>query len=95
MDGGYRNYSYSPSPQDDWTLDESMRFRRSFDLKESFLLPCPANKIGDSESTRYEFNEAGVAAIKGQLLRKRGGHFERRSISRSALRRRGMQLRSQ
>ena len=72
VDGGYRNYSYSPSPQDDWTLDESMRFRRSFDLKESFLLPCPANKIGDSESTRYEFNEAGVAAIKGQLLRKRG-----------------------
>ena len=72
IDGGYQNFCYSPSPQDDWTLEESMRYRQSFALKESFLLPCPANRIDNLDSYVYEYNEAGTAAIKSQLLLKRG-----------------------
>ncbi|MBO7699856.1 MAG: hypothetical protein J6S47_02100 [Eubacteriaceae bacterium] len=79
IDGAFRDYCYSPSPQDDWKLDESMRFRQSFALQESFMLPCPANYAGEDEGRTYVFNEAGIAAIKSQLLQKRGvqiGYFD-------------------
>ena len=73
IDGKYRDFCYSPSPHDDWTLDESMRFMRSYELKESFFLPSPAIvKYVENEGNVYELNEAGVAAIKSQLLLKRG-----------------------
>ena len=66
----FREYQYSD--KDDWTLDESQRFSHSFSLRESYVLPSPAHVDTSGEENVYEFNEAGVAAIKEQLYQNRG-----------------------
>ena len=72
--GKIDNFSYDAA--DDWAItddkgniDEKKRFAQSYALKESYLLPSPANK--DEETNKYTYNAAGTAAIKEQLMNKR------------------------
>ena len=67
VDGVYEDISYSD--EDDWYLTESERFQQDYILSESTLLPSPA---GYDDNDRYYFNEAGVAAIKEELMNIRG-----------------------
>ncbi len=67
VDGVYEDFSYSE--EDDWYLTENERFQQDYVLSESTLLPSPA---GIDESGNYYFNEAGVAAIKEELMNIRG-----------------------
>lgn len=74
-DGKWEDYCYSA--EDDWSLPEEMRFKQSYVLKESYMLPSPAKKLdaegnpSSDEDARYEYNPAGTAAIKDQLLSNR------------------------
>ena len=65
--GAWRNYCYSE--EDDWSIPEEYRFRRDYLLKESFLLPSPAQ---EDEDGGYRYDEDAVRQIKLQLLQKRG-----------------------
>ena len=67
FDGKYHNFSYSS--EDDWSIDKDLRFAQNFILKESYMLPSPAHI---SDKKEYTYNPAGTAAIKEQLLKKRG-----------------------
>ena len=64
--GASVNYCYSP--YDDWSMQEKSRFKQSYVLKESYLLPTPA---GMDEEWNYEYVPEGTAAIKEQLQNKR------------------------
>ena len=63
VDGVYQDFSYSD--EDDWYLSENERYQQDFVLSESTLLPSPA---ATDENGKYYFDEAGVAAIKEELL---------------------------
>ena len=67
VNGKYENYGYSAD--DDWSLDEEYRFVQDYSLKESFLLPSP---VGEDDEGEYVYLPEGTAAIKEQLLQKRG-----------------------
>ena len=67
INGAYRNLCYSK--EDDWSMDESYRFAQDYTLKASYLLPCPARRDDRGD---YTYDPAGTAAIKEQLLAKRG-----------------------
>ena len=67
FDGKKENYCYDD--EDDWSLGEKWRFRQSYVLKESYMLPSPATK--DEENYKYTYNPAGTAAIKDQLMQNR------------------------
>ena len=67
IDGAYRSYHYSD--EDDWTIPDEYRFHQDYVLMDAHLLPCPAQQ---PEPEQYVYNEAGTAAIKEQLLEKRG-----------------------
>lgn len=67
IDGAFRNFSYSAD--DDWSLEPYERFIQSFVLSESYMLPSPSER---DEDGGYLYNPAGTAAIKEQLLNKRG-----------------------
>ena len=69
VDGKYEKYCYSDD--DDWALDESLRFSSSFMLRESYKVPSPATIIQESIDNSYEFNPAGISAMKEQLMQKR------------------------
>ena len=56
----------------DWTLDEDKRFLANYQLKDSNMLPWPANY--DDEGN-YTYNEAGTIAIKNELLNGRAVSF--------------------
>lgn len=56
------------SEDDDWDIDDSLRFKQSFELQESYILPSPA---AEDENGRYVYNEAGTQAIKDQINQKR------------------------
>ena len=49
----------------DWTLDESQRFMSFYTLKDGNMLPCPAL---EGENGEYIFNQAGVDAIKSEVV---------------------------
>ncbi|MBR4444439.1 MAG: fibronectin type III domain-containing protein [Solobacterium sp.] len=66
IDGRYQDYSYSGD--DDWSIPEDKRFMQSYVLKESYILPSPAQKDEDGE---YVYNETATKLIKEQLLNKR------------------------
>ena len=69
IDGKLQNFCYSKN--DDWSIPESMRFKQSFTLHESYMLPAPADiEVGDDGNT-YHYNEAATVAIKEQLMQKR------------------------
>ena len=65
-DGHQKKLWYSD--EDDWSVDEGLRFRQSYVLAESFILPSPA---GEDTKGNYKYNEAATAAIKEQLQNKR------------------------
>jgi len=69
-EGGFEQYCYSEN--DDWSIDESLRFSHSFDLGESFVLPSPADVDSSGPDNIYRYDAAGTAAIKEQLAMKRG-----------------------
>ena len=71
VNGKWVDYCYDED--DDWDIDEEYRFLQSYTLKESCILPSPANQIVDEEvldsdeEAEYEYNEAGTEAIKSEL----------------------------
>ena len=69
VDGQRANICYSEN--DYWALDESWRFKQSYVLKESNILPTPAGRKEDNDEA-YVYNPAGTNAIKEQLMENRG-----------------------
>ncbi|MBQ9015590.1 MAG: fibronectin type III domain-containing protein [Firmicutes bacterium] len=67
VNGKVIDYCYDD--EDDWSLPEEWRFRQSYVLKESFMLPSPAEV--NSETGEYTYNPAGTEAIKEMLVNKR------------------------
>ena len=67
IDGAFRGFHYSD--EDDWTIPNEFRFHQDYVLTDSHLLPSPALLPAPEE---YVYNEEGTAAIKRQLLEKRG-----------------------
>ena len=66
IDGRYQNIFYTA--MDDWSLPEELRFKQSYVLKESYMLPSPSGLNVSGEADDYRYNPAGTAAIKEQLL---------------------------
>ena len=69
IDGKYDKYCYSSD--DDWAIDEDLRFSSSFTLAESFKVPSPRTVIEHGMEDEYEFNPAGIVAMKKQLMQNR------------------------
>ena len=69
VDGVRKAVPYCYDDEDDWSLPEEYRFQRGFVLKESYMLPSPAQIDKDTEE--YSYNPAGTAAIKKMLINKR------------------------
>ena len=69
INGEKKAVPYCYDDEDDWSLPEEDRFKKSFTLKESFMLPSPAQI--DEETKEYTYNEAGTQAIKEMLINKR------------------------
>ena len=67
---GWRRFCYSKD--DDWEVPEKYRFYQSYRLKDSYILPSPANY---EDGKGYTYNPLGTAAIKQQLLANRGVSF--------------------
>lgn len=53
----------------DWTLDDSLRMRLSFELENSSILPSPSQCDANNQ---YIYNPASTEAIKSELLNGRG-----------------------
>lgn len=51
------------SENDDWSVDESLRFKQTYELAESSILPSPAGRV----DSKYWYNEVGTAAMKKEL----------------------------
>ncbi|MBQ3281453.1 MAG: hypothetical protein IJH41_03495 [Eubacterium sp.] len=60
---------YCYDDEDDWSIPEEYRFKQSYVLRESYMLPSPAHR--DEETGAYTYNEDGTAAIKDMLMNKR------------------------
>lgn len=67
VDGKLTEYSYDD--EDDWSLPEEYRFLQTFVLKESYMLPSPAQT--DPETGEYTYNPEGTKAIKEMLMNNR------------------------
>ena len=67
LDGSFINYSYAA--EDDWTIPEEYRFKHDFLLKDSIILPSPAQR---NFNNAYSYYEKGTNLIKEQLLDKKG-----------------------
>lgn len=67
VDGTLTEYCYDD--EDDWSLPEEYRFLQTFVLKESYMLPSPAQK--DPETNEYTYNPEGTKAIKEMLMNNR------------------------
>ena len=65
VDGKMKNVAYCFDEDDDWSLPEETRFKKSFVLSESYVLPSPAGK--DEETEEYVYNREGTKAIKEML----------------------------
>ena len=71
--GKWKEYSYSAA--DDWALPEELRYTQSYVLKQSFMLPSPAQFVDTEELDdygepvqKYEYHPEATEAIKDQLL---------------------------
>ena len=64
-------YDYYYSPDDDWSVDESVRFEQAVEMQESFQLPSPAD-YSDPEGYNLEGLASANEAIKQQLYAGRG-----------------------
>ena len=60
---------YCYDDEDDWSLPEEYRKLHNFELKESYILPSPAQV--DQDTGVYKYNSAGTAAIKEMLSNNR------------------------
>ena len=77
INGKWTDFCYSSD--DDWSIPDELRFKQSYVLKASYMLPTPANIITqdengenlDQEDYKYEYVPEGTEAIKKQLLAKR------------------------
>ena len=69
INGKWEDYCYSD--EDDWDMPESLRFKQSYTLEESYILPNPAKNVGDEEEPEYQYDPLGTAAIKEQIMNKR------------------------
>ena len=65
MNDEKRFIAYVDNSTADWTLDESQRFLSFYTLTDGNMLPSPALK---GENGEYIFNQAGVDAIKSELV---------------------------
>lgn len=61
----YRNSEGEDTTAGDWSLDESMRFISAWELKDSSILPSPAERDNDGN---YVYNEIATEMIKQELL---------------------------
>ena len=70
-DGTYEPVYYSAD--DDWSVDENLRFLQEYALEESFILPSPAQFVpdGDMGTYRYVYNQSYADGIKEQLMKGR------------------------
>ena len=66
---GVRRICYSKD--DDWDIPSKYRFYQSYRLKDSYILPSPAQNKNEQEAS-YTYNPRGTEAIKQQLLANRG-----------------------
>lgn len=64
-DGKWIDFCYSD--EDDWSVPGDWRFTQSYVLKESYVLPSPVKWTSD-KVPKYEYDPAGTAAIKEQLM---------------------------
>ncbi len=64
IETSYRQMPVWYSDQDDWSIPEYMRYYQSFRLKDTLVLPCPAQV---DEEGNYEYHQEGVEAIKQQV----------------------------
>ena len=69
INGKLQNFCYSK--KDDWSIPEPLRFKQSYTLHESYMLPTPADTVEDDQGLTYHYNEAATIAIKEQLVQKR------------------------
>lgn len=67
--GEWVDFCYSDD--DDWSIPEELRFTQSYVLKESYMLPSPAEQEGEGEDAKYVYNPDGTAAIKDELMQNR------------------------
>ena len=75
-DGTVSRFCYAED--DDWTIDERLRFMQDYVLKEAYFLPSPANfeesaspeeGNGSEEGAyEYQYDEEATEAIKRQLM---------------------------
>lgn len=64
----YVNSEGTDSLAGDWSLDEGMRFASMYELKDSSILPSPAQW---DENDNYVYNPVATAMIKSELLQGR------------------------
>lgn len=64
----YENNEGTDSMAGDWSVDENLRFASMFDLKDSSILPSPADR---DEQGNYVYNPIATAMIKSELLKGR------------------------
>ena len=64
----YKSSTGTTSREDDWSLDEDMRFAYSYELKDANVLPNPAGRDKDGN---YVYQSEGTEAIKSELLKGR------------------------
>ncbi len=70
VNGKWTDYCYSE--EDDWSMPEELRFKQSYTLEESYILPDPAKNISEeADEPEYEYDPLGTKAIKEQLMEKR------------------------
>lgn len=69
VEGKWQDYCYSE--KDDWSMPEELRFKQSYTLDESFILPDPAKNTGSDTEPVYEYDPLATQAIKEQLMEKR------------------------
>lgn len=75
IDGSWKDFCYQRN--EDWSMPEDTRFKQSFELSQSYMLPTPADittedENGDElETPIYNYNENGTLAIKEQLMNNR------------------------
>ena len=66
--------AYCYSENDDWSVDESLRYSRIYDLEAGYILP-------DLKADGDKLNEEGIAAVKKMLTEGRGVAVEYTSTS--------------
>ena len=75
VNGKVINFCYDD--EDDWSIPEEWRFKQSYVLEESYMLPSPSHlEMVENEDSwepayEYTYNEEGTEAIKEMLMENR------------------------